>query len=173
MAKGRFIPINPAKYVGNPNNIFFRSSWELTVLKFFDKSNAVIRYASEEIVVPYVSPKDGKVHRYFPDFYVELINAQQVIEKWLVEVKPLKETDHQFAKTVYDKMAVAINEAKWNAAKKFCSMNGLQFKVITELDIYKMDPTKKNKMLNRTNSTKKSINSKKTKPSTKVRSIKK
>lgn len=142
MASGRFIPKNPNKYRGNVNQIMFRSSWELTVMKFFDSSNAVTLWNSEEIAVPYISPKDGRVHRYFPDFLFEMLNQQQKIERWLVEVKPLKETDIKFAKSTYDKIAIAVNEAKWKAAEKFCAVNGLKFKVITELDIYKMAPKK-------------------------------
>jgi len=146
MAKGRFIPTNPQKYMGNPSEIFFRSSWELTVMKFFDKSSSVMRWASETIIVPYISPKDGRVHRYYPDFFCELINAQQELERWLIEVKPLKETSYDHAKTLHDKLNVAINEAKWDAARKFAAVNNMKFRVITELDIYKMAPPKKPKV---------------------------
>jgi hypothetical protein len=145
MAKGRYIPRNPQKYWGNPNNIYFRSSWELTCCKFFDMSNAVSRWNSEEIHISYISPRDHRVHQYWPDFMVELINANKEIERWLIEVKPLKETSIEHAKTVYDKIAVAVNQAKWDAAIKFAAANNMKFKVITELDIYKMDPTKKKK----------------------------
>lgn len=149
MAKGRFIPKNPQKYMGNPSQIFFRSSWELTVMKFFDNSNSVLRYASEEVAIPYVSPKDGRVHRYFPDFICQMMNASQQVEKWIIEVKPLKETKIEFAKTVYDKMALAVNEAKWAAAEKFAQLNGMKFIVITEIDIFKMSPPKPKKQSNK------------------------
>ena len=139
MAKGRFIPKNPQKYLGNVNNIFFRSSWELTVLKFFDNSTAVMKYASEEIAIPYVSI-DGKVHRYYPDFLAKIVNAQGIVEDWLIEVKPLKEAHIDFAKTPYDKLALAKNEAKWKAAQLFASANNMKFKVITEVEIYKLQP---------------------------------
>lgn len=140
MAKGRFIPRHPQKYMGNAQNILFRSSWELTVMKFFDNSTSVSRWASEEVHLPYISPKDGRVHQYYPDFLFEMINANQEIERWLVEVKPLKETSIEHAKTAYDRVALAVNEAKWKAAEMFCQVNNLKFKVITELDIYRMMP---------------------------------
>ena len=145
MAKGRFIPKNPQKYFGNPNQIFFRSSWELTVMKFFDSSVSVNRWNSEEFSIPYISPKDARVHQYYPDFMFEMINTSKDVERWIVEVKPLKETSMQFAKSLHDKVSVAVNEAKWAAAERFCLANNMKFKVITELDIYRMQPPKKKK----------------------------
>ncbi|MEM2159537.1 MAG: TnsA endonuclease N-terminal domain-containing protein [Candidatus Nitrosotenuis sp.] len=135
--KGRFIPKNPQKYVGNPNNIIFRSSWELSVLKFFDSSNAVLKYASEEFSVPYISPLDGKVHRYFPDFVVSYLDANGNVQQEIVEVKPLKEADERFAKTPLDKSRLLVNNAKWEAAARFAGNNGMVFRVITEASIFK------------------------------------
>lgn len=131
--------------MGNANNIFFRSSWELTVMKFFDSNNSVTRWNSEEVHLPYVSPKDNRVHQYYPDFLFEMVNTRQEIERWLVEVKPLKETSFEYAKNLHDKVAVAVNEAKWKAAELFCATHNLKFKVITELDIYKMAPPRPRK----------------------------
>lgn len=141
MAKGRFIPKNPQKYLGNPNNIFFRSSWELTCCKFFDNSSAVMKWASEEVAIPYISV-DGRVHRYYPDFLAKIINAQGIVEDWLIEVKPLKEANIEFAKTAYDKLALAKNEAKWKAAQLFANANNMKFKIVTEIELYKLHPPK-------------------------------
>jgi hypothetical protein len=135
--KARYIPKNPQKYVGNPNNIQCRSSWEIAVCKFFDLSTSVIRWASEEISVPYISPVDGRVHRYFPDFIVSYLDARGNIQQEIVEVKPLKESDERFAKTPVDKSRFLVNKAKWEAAAKFASSNGMSFRVITELSIFK------------------------------------
>jgi|LakMenE01Jun11ns_1017448.scaffolds.fasta_scaffold9638453_2 hypothetical protein len=140
MAQGRFIPRNPQKYFGNAAQIFFRSSWELTVMKFFDSSISVTRWNSEEVAIPYISPKDGRVHRYYPDFMFEMINTNQEVERWIVEVKPLKEASAEHAKSAYDRVALMVNEAKWIAAERFCQVNGMKFKVITEVDIYRMMP---------------------------------
>lgn len=142
---GRYIPQNPSKYMGNPNQIIFRSSWELSVCKFFDSSAAVVRWASETISLPYISPKDARRHLYYPDFLAAIIDAQGKTQQILIEVKPLKETDMKFAKTDADRMTIAINQAKWDAAKAFCSLNGLKFQVITELDIFKLAPPKPRK----------------------------
>ena len=90
--QGRFKPKNPSKYMGDPTNIIYRSGWELKLMSFLDVQDNVIRWSSEEVVIPYRSPIDGKRHRYFPDFYVEQINTNNKIDKILIEVKPITMT---------------------------------------------------------------------------------
>jgi hypothetical protein len=63
--QGRFKPMNPQKYKGDPSNIIYRSSWELKLLQYLDKHPQIDWYASEELVIPYMSPIDGRMHRYF------------------------------------------------------------------------------------------------------------
>ena len=65
--KGRFVPERPQKYKGNSRNIVYRSMWERKVMSSLDRNENVLEWASEEIVIPYESPFDGKVHRYYPD----------------------------------------------------------------------------------------------------------
>ena len=143
--KSRYIPKNPGKYIGNPNNIVCRSRWETQVCKFFDLSVSVLRWASEEFNLQYISPIDRKVHKYYPDFYVEYKDKSGNLVKEIVEVKPLKESTAEAAKTEYDKKALMVNEAKWKAAKAFASANGMQFRVLTELSLFKQvdKPVKK------------------------------
>lgn len=148
--QGRFIPKYPQKYFGNPHNIFFRSSWELNVMKLLDNHSGVLRWAAEEFSISYISPKDGRVHQYYPDFYISIKTADNTEEQWVLEVKPLKETKLEHAKNVYDRAQLVINEAKWTAAQKFCMMNGLKFMVITELDIFRLMPELRNKPTVRT-----------------------
>ena len=151
---------------------FFRSSWELTCCKFFDSSTAVYRWASEEIAIPYVSI-DGRVHRYYPDFLAKIVNAQGVVEDWLLEVKPLKESNIDFAKTAYDKLALAKNEAKWKAAILFANANNMKFKVITEIEIYKLQPPKPRKAKDKPKTAKpKTIKPKIAKGTVKVKPVK-
>jgi hypothetical protein len=138
--KGRFTPKNPKKYAGDPGNIVYRSLWELKVMKYLDENNNVIHWASEELVIPYVSPVDNKVHRYFPDFIVKVLNKEGKETTLVLEVKPEKQTrppsqkrkTKQFLKEV---VAYAINEAKWKAAEMFCLEHGWKFKVITEKEL--------------------------------------
>jgi hypothetical protein len=134
--RARFIPRNPDKYVGDKEKIFARSTWEVSVMKFFDSRHDVIRWGSEEVIIPYLSPADNKVHRYFPDFFVEYRDKEGKIIKEIVEVKPLHESDEKFAKSDRSKDALLVNEAKWKAASLFCETRGMVFRVITEKSIF-------------------------------------
>lgn len=134
--RARFIPSNPEKYVGDPENIWCRSSWEVTVCKFFDSRSDVLKWGSEEIIIPYLSPADNRVHRYFPDFLVVYRDKDGCIIKEVVEVKPLHESDARFAKSDRSKDALMVNEAKWAAASLFCEERGMKFRVLTEKSIF-------------------------------------
>jgi hypothetical protein len=135
--KGRFIPKNPAKYVGNPNAIFFRSSWEVTFLKWLDMHPSVIQWASEELAIPYKSPVDNLVHRYYPDFIVIYRDTSGAVRKEIVEIKPYHETVLGRNPTPQNRMIVAVNQAKWEAAAMFAASQGATFRVITEKSIFR------------------------------------
>ena len=89
---GRFTPKNPQKYVGDPKNIIYRSSWEVKVMDWLDRNDDVISWQSEETIVPYKSPVDGKWHRYFPDFLVKVKTKDGKFKTMMLEVKPKKQT---------------------------------------------------------------------------------
>ena len=123
--KGYFKPKNPGKYKGNPTNIIYRSSWELKLMSYLDTHQDVIQWSSEEFCIPYRSPVDNRIHRYFPDFYVKKKNKDGKIEVVVIEVKPLAQTKEpkkpskvtkRYIKEVY---TWGINSAKWKAAKEF------------------------------------------------------
>ena len=77
----------PSKYKGDPKNVVYRSSWEYKFMQWCDSRSAVQEWGSEEIAIPYVSPVDGKRHKYYPDFYVKVRG-----KKYIVEVKPFRQT---------------------------------------------------------------------------------
>lgn len=145
---GRFLPKNPQKYVGNPANILFRSSWEMHFMKWLDANNAVLRWGSEELAIPYVNPvkldPNGrpKVSRYFPDFIVLYRDAAGNIKKEIIEVKPHKESIMTPGMSERDKMAYVVNQAKWKAASIFAESQGATFRVITEKSIFKTNTAK-------------------------------
>ena len=85
---GKFQPKNPKKYKGNLSNIVYRSSWEARCMSYFDKNENVIWWSSEEIIVPYRSPVDGKVHRYYPDFIIKVKQKDGGIKTIMIEIKP-------------------------------------------------------------------------------------
>ena len=70
--RGRYIPTYPKKYKGDPSNIIYRSLWERKFMVYCDRNEKILEWGSEEFFVPYRSPLDGKIHRYFPDFYVKV-----------------------------------------------------------------------------------------------------
>ena len=137
--KGRYSPINKEKYQGNPTNVIYRSLWERKFMKWCDLSESVIKLGSEETVVPYVSPLDNKIHRYFIDFYVQLRDKDGILKSYLVEVKPKKYTKPP--KTNPKRKTRAwfsevknwgVNEAKWKAAEEFAKDKNWQFIILTE-----------------------------------------
>jgi len=140
--QGKFSPKNYKKYKGDPTNIIYRSSWELTFMKYCDTNPNVLEWGSEEIVIPYKSPLDNRYHRYFVDFYIKVKEKTGVIKKYLIEVKPKKQTiapnQNPKRKTKYWKQSVfeyVKNVAKWEAAKDWCEDRSMTFKILTEEDL--------------------------------------
>jgi hypothetical protein len=138
--KGTFKPRNPKKYVGDPNNIIYRSSWELRFMQYLDKHPDVINWASEELAIPYYSPVDKKVHRYFPDFIIKRKSATSSKEETLViEIKPKIQTaapkNRSSKSYIKEVMTYGINTAKWKAAKEFCDDRKWTFMVLTEKEL--------------------------------------
>ena len=139
--KGFFRPKNPQKYMGDPTNIIYRSRWELKLMMYLDDHRDVIKWGSEEVVIPYRSPIDGRVHRYFVDFVVTKINKEGKRETSLIEVKPAAQTkppERQTKKTkryLTEVMTWGVNEAKWNAAREFCEDRGWTFHIFTEKEL--------------------------------------
>jgi hypothetical protein len=139
---GKFIPKNINKYLGDPNNIYYRSSWELRVMMHLDINPNVIEWSNEEIIIPYLSPADNRYHRYFPDFFVRIKNGKGLTEGMILEVKPNSQTKppkiqaKPTKRYIREVVTYGINEAKWKAATEYCKDRGWQFKVVTEHDIF-------------------------------------
>jgi|TARA_A100001515_G_C4477751_1_gene179041 hypothetical protein len=139
--KGKYYPSYPKKYKGDPTNIIYRSLWERKFMVYCDKSEKILEWGSEEIALPYRSPVDNKVHRYFPDFYIKVEENTGLIKKYLIEIKPLKQTTKPkkpkrqtkgYLREVYE---YAKNQAKWKAATEFCEDRMWKFKVMTEKEL--------------------------------------
>jgi hypothetical protein len=101
----------------------------------------VIQWSSEEIIIPYVSPMDNKIHRYFPDFWVKTAAKNGVINTMIIEIKPhaqCKEPVRQEKITrryINEVTTYGVNSAKWKAAEQFCLDRKWQFKILTEKDL--------------------------------------
>ena len=136
--KGRYRPSNPKKYQGDPSNIIYRSLWERKFMVYCDNQTKILEWGSEEIVLPYRSPIDNKVHRYFPDFYIKVKESNGKIKRYIIEIKPKKQTVEPKMKKrktkgyIYEVYEYAKNQAKWKAAEEFCKDRMWEFKVLTE-----------------------------------------
>jgi len=134
--KGKFIPRNPIKYLGDLKSIVYRSSYELKFMNWCDLNESVKGWASEEVAIPYRNPLDNKVHRYMVDFYIEVDK-----KKYLIEVKPERftkppETQKRKTKRYIQEVAqYGVNEAKWKSAKEFCKKQNMEFMIITEKEL--------------------------------------
>lgn len=136
--QGTFVPTNPQKYVGDVTNIFYRSGWERKLMNWADRNPAVEKWASEEIIIPYLSPVDNRPHRYFVDFAVMIRHKDGSLKKYLIEVKPKAQTvppkrgKRSTNKYIEELATFAVNQAKWKQAESYCEKNNMQFMVITE-----------------------------------------
>ena len=135
-------PSNPDKYKGTIP-IIYRSKWEYDVFRAIDKNPNILSWSSESIIIPYRSPVDGKMHRYFPDIFIEAHGKNGEILSELIEVKPYTQTipptiTPRMTETTKRKATetYAINQAKWKSAKAVCEKKGWKFVVLTEREIY-------------------------------------
>lgn len=139
--KGRFRPNFPIKYKGDIANIVYRSLWELGFMKWCDQNPSIKEWGSEIVVVPYISPLDKKVHRYFVDFYIKVEDKDKNLQKYLVEIKPERftkppEIPKKKTKAFIDEVfQYGVNEAKWKAAFEFCQDRNMKFVILTEKDL--------------------------------------
>lgn len=135
---GKFKPKNYKKYKGDPTKIFYRSLWERKFMNYCDNNPAIIEWGSEEIIIPYRSPIDKRVHRYFPDFYIKYVNTRGQSIREIIEVKPKKQTlppkeqKRKTKKFLNEIATYAVNQAKWKAAEEFCADRRMSFRILTE-----------------------------------------
>ena len=138
--KGKYQPRFTSKYKGNPTKIIYRYLWERKFMQYCDFSNNILEWASEEISIPYRSPIDRRVHKYFPDFYIKVKESGGKIKKYLIEIKPKRQTKPPVKKTskkayIYEAHEYAKNMAKWKMAKEFCKDRLWEFKIMTEKEL--------------------------------------
>jgi hypothetical protein len=135
--QGIYRPKNSKKYIGAVP--VYRSMLELKAFRYLDNNPNVISWSSESVVIPYTSPADGKLHRYFVDLVAKLQSKDGTIKKILIEVKPEKQTkpptesNRKKQKTIlYEKYQWAVNQAKWDAARAWCKSKGYIFILMNE-----------------------------------------
>jgi hypothetical protein len=110
-------------------------------MKKLDLNENILEWSSEEIALPYKSPLDDRIHKYYPDFYVKERLSDGTIKKYIVEIKPKKQTvepkikQRRTKQYIYEVTEWAKNQAKWKAATEFCEDRQWQFKIVTEDDL--------------------------------------
>lgn len=136
--KGKFKPTFSEKYIGDYKNIIYRSLWELKFMNYCDKNENILKWSSEEIWIPYISPLDNRCHKYFPDFYIKYKDTNGKLKESLIEVKPKRQVNGPKIrskvnkKQLYEMKEYAKNQAKWKAAKEFCADRRWEFQILTE-----------------------------------------
>jgi hypothetical protein len=139
--KGKYKVRAPYKYKGNPTKVIYRSLWELKFMTYCDTNINILEWGSEEVYMWYRSPVDNRAHRYFPDFYIKVREKDGTIKKYIIEVKPQRQTKpparpkRQTKGYLREAFEYAKNQAKWKAANEWCLDRGFEFKVITEKEL--------------------------------------
>ena len=139
--KGRYTVKNPKKYVGDINKVISRSSWELRCMNYFDQNENVLKWSSEELAIPYISPIDKRWHRYYPDFVIQMLDEQNRVKTVMIEVKPHKQTKPPAPRKRTTKRYIqevkdwGINTSKWKAAQEYCADRKWEFKILTENEL--------------------------------------
>lgn len=142
---GKYYPINPQKYVGDINNIIYRSSWEKKFCQYCDLNPNILKWSSEPIGIPYWNPIDKKEHKYYVDFYIQVKKHDNTIENWLIEIKPQEQyklekrpvyegyyTEKKLHEYNEKLKTWIINRSKFHAAKKYAESMGYKFGTIDE-----------------------------------------
>jgi hypothetical protein len=148
-AKGLYQVQNKEKYIGNKLPTY-RSSWELKFCQFCDSHPSIIKWASENIAIPYFNPIKNRYANYFPDFMIQYIDQDGKEHVELIEIKPSSQTTFENAgRSKTNQAQVVVNSAKWEAAQEFCKRKGIRFKVINENQLFhtnkKRTPNKRKK----------------------------
>jgi len=141
--QGIYKPINPHKYINN-KPIEYRSQLEFDYMHKIDKSDNVISWGSETVVIEYFNPVKQSMARYFTDLCLETKSHGRLIveikpEKEKVAINESKEPKRSKRKKEstyrYELGMYKINESKWKAAKRYCQDRGWEFMVVTEKDL--------------------------------------
>lgn len=145
--QGIYKCINPDKYLGDLERIYFRSSWEKKLYYYLDVNTKVLKWSAENVTIPYEINENGcwRTHRYYPDAYCEFKKSDGNTRKVILEIKPWSEyrnleppkapktkTTKSLKNYEYSLRTFQKNIIKWTAAKKYCEKKGIEFYIITE-----------------------------------------
>jgi len=147
---GKYLPINMEKYIGDGNDIIYRSSWEKRFCSYCDLNPNIVKWSSEPVIIPYFSPIDQKMHEYNVDFYIKVKKEDNTFQDWFVEIKPEnqygKENKPVISGNITEKKVKQYNEklkvwitnmAKFEAATRYAEARGYKFGTVNENFIYR------------------------------------
>jgi hypothetical protein len=106
-------------------------------MTFCDSNDHILQWASESVTIPYRNPLTGKMTNYIPDFLITYQGSSGKTVAELIEIKPRKQSVIEGKMSERDRAVVVVNYAKWDAATKWASRNGLTFRVLNEDQIYR------------------------------------
>lgn len=138
---------NSKKYIGNPVDIVYRSSWEYKFMIYCDLNEGVLKWGSEVFKIPYID-RMGHNRVYIPDFYIETrdINNDGLMNRFLIEIKPDKETrepiipsgnisEKKLKNLEYEIGVWQKNKYKWTYTIEWCKNRDITFTLLTEFHI--------------------------------------
>lgn len=135
-ARGKFQMTRPEKYVGTKVPTY-RSSWELSFMKFCDTNISVQKWASEAVQIPYRDPLTGRQTVYVPDFFIQYVDKLGKMHVELIEIKPASQSIlERVGKNKYNQAQFVKNQAKWASATLWCKQQGIKFRVVNENDLF-------------------------------------
>ena len=130
----------PEKYEGDSTDVVYRSMWEKWAFKWCDKNDDIVKWSSEEVVIPYYYEADKRHHRYFMDLKLVFKSGRTL----LVEIKPDVQTRKPKKPAKITKRYVnegytfIKNSNKWEEAARFAKKRGWDFEIWTEKTLTKM-----------------------------------
>ncbi len=138
--QGVFNPKNTSKYIGKEKPVY-RSGWELKFFRWCDDNPSVVEWASEAVIIPYLNPVTKKVQRYYTDGVLAVKDATGDIKKYIVEIKPSSQVippkpgKKRKSTVLYESLRFVQNQAKWEAARKWCKQRNYDFWILTEKEL--------------------------------------
>ncbi len=156
--QGYFHVTNPEKYVGDPTQVIYRSSWEKKFCQWADNHPNIVKWGSENFSIKYFNPCSklvngqyvGAINNYYVDFFIT-IKKEDKLESWICEVKPKTQvptteqmnrlskminegnkTDKKIKRYNHELKTLLVNRAKFLAAMKFAEERGMKFAVCDE-----------------------------------------
>ena len=91
-------------------------------MMYCDKQPNILKWSSEELSLPYEF--EGKRRSYYPDFLIDMVDSGGSTVRRLIEIKPKYQMEWK------------QNKAKWESAREYCRVTGMEFLVMTEGQLF-------------------------------------